>query len=171
MLIGIIADTHDNAKNFLKAIDIFNKKNVEVILHLGDWVSPFMLRFCKQSQAKIISIFGNNEHDRKRYAQKAKQFEVPVKFIGTLAELILDNTRFFLCHGKSKEELQIALSSKKYDVVLSADTHLALQEKIGKTLHINPGTTCGIHNEETNHELTIALYNTHTHQAEIVHLD
>jgi putative phosphoesterase len=168
MLIGIISDTHDNANNMIKAFDIFNNKKVDIILHLGDWVSPFMLRFCKYSNTKIISIFGNNEHDRYRYPEKVKLFEVNVEFVGETAELEFEDKKLFLCHGKNKEEIISAISSKKYDLVLSGDSHLSKIEHIEKTIHVNPGSTCGIKNEDTNHELTIALYNTNNNKAEII---
>ena len=168
MLIGIISDTHDNARNILKAFDIFNEKKVDLILHLGDWISPFMLRFCKKSNSKIISIFGNNEHDRDRYPKKAKLFGVDVEFVGVNAELEFDNKFFYLCHGKSIDEIDSATSSGKYDIVLSGDNHLAKIKKIGETTHINPGSTCGIKDENINHELTIALYDTINNKAEII---
>jgi len=41
MVIGIISDTHDHMDNIRKALKIFKEKNVKVILHAGDFVSPF----------------------------------------------------------------------------------------------------------------------------------
>lgn len=168
MIIGIISDTHDNAKNLLKAIDIFNDKKADLIIHLGDWVSPFMLRFCKRSNSKIISIFGNNETNIYRYPKKAKLFDVDVEFIGREAKLEFDSKKFFICHGKSKALVNSALSSGKYDVVLSGDSHLAKMERVGETLHINPGSTCGIKDEDIDHELTVAVYNTGNNSGEII---
>jgi len=36
MLIGIISDTHDNARNLLKAVELFNEKEVGLVIHCGD---------------------------------------------------------------------------------------------------------------------------------------
>ena len=43
MNIGIISDTHDDVEYTNKAIDIFEKKDVKVILHAGDIISPAMI--------------------------------------------------------------------------------------------------------------------------------
>ena len=103
-----------------------------------------------------------------RYPEKVKLFGVNVEFVGETAELKFDNQKFFLCHGKNKKEINSAISSEKYDLVLSGDSHLAKIENIEKTIHINPGSTCGIKNEDINHELTIALYDTNNNKAEII---
>ncbi|HCL90984.1 MAG TPA: YfcE family phosphodiesterase, partial [Candidatus Atribacteria bacterium] len=41
MKIGIISDTHDNLPKIKKAVGIFNREKVELVLHAGDFVSPF----------------------------------------------------------------------------------------------------------------------------------
>lgn len=155
----------------IKAFIIFNKQKVDLVLHLGDWVSPFMLRFCEYSDAKIISIFGNNERNKNRYLTKTKLLDVGIKFIGINAELELDGKKFYICHGKSKDEINSAISSGKYDVVLSGHNHLANIEKTKNTIHINPGSTCGIKNGNINHELTVALYETGKNKPRIIRFE
>jgi putative phosphoesterase len=41
MIIGIISDSHDNLTQIKIAVDIFNREKVELVLHAGDFVSPF----------------------------------------------------------------------------------------------------------------------------------
>jgi putative phosphoesterase len=40
MKIGLISDTHDNVENIRKAIKEFNDRNVDLVLHAGDFASP-----------------------------------------------------------------------------------------------------------------------------------
>ncbi len=41
MNIGIISDTHDNLALIKKAVTFFNGEKVDLVLHAGDFVSPF----------------------------------------------------------------------------------------------------------------------------------
>ncbi len=40
MLIGLMADTHDNIHLIDRAVERFNEEGVELVLHAGDYVSP-----------------------------------------------------------------------------------------------------------------------------------
>ena len=40
MIIGVIADTHENMPFIRKAVDYFNDKAVSLVLHAGDLISP-----------------------------------------------------------------------------------------------------------------------------------
>ncbi len=167
MIIGIISDTHDNAVNLLKAIELFNKKNVELVIHCGDWVSPFMPSFCKGVKCKIISVFGNNEGDIYRFLNKNNNIE----FHNKIAELELDNKKIAVYHGDSKPLLNSLVDSEKYDVVFSGHTHIPFVKNKGKTQHINPGSTCGIVESKLNEKTTLAIYNTKTNKAEITNIE
>jgi putative phosphoesterase len=40
MKIGIISDTHDDIENVQRAIDLFGREEVKLIIHAGDFVFP-----------------------------------------------------------------------------------------------------------------------------------
>ena len=40
MRIGIISDTHDDIENVQRAIDLFGREEVKLIIHAGDFVFP-----------------------------------------------------------------------------------------------------------------------------------
>jgi uncharacterized protein len=162
MLIGIISDTHDNAANLLKAIRVFNMRKVDLVVHCGDWVSPFMPDFCNGLDARMVSIFGNNETDKGRFKNPK------IAFHPRTAELDLHGTRVFVCHGHIKRELDMAIESQRYDLVCSGHTHSPLIRKHGKTLHVNPGSTSGVRNSMLVKEKTVAIYDTSTAHAEMI---
>jgi uncharacterized protein len=42
--IGIISDTHDDIENVQEAINIFNKNEVNLVIHTGDYISPRVIQ-------------------------------------------------------------------------------------------------------------------------------
>lgn len=76
MLIGIMADTHDNLPMVEKAIKKLNGASVELALHAGDYVSPFVIPLFKELKAKLIGVFGNNDGDheflKKRFSENER---------------------------------------------------------------------------------------------------
>lgn len=168
MLIGIISDTHDNALNLLRAVKIFNEKEVSLVAHCGDWVSPFMPDFCTELKAKIISVFGNNCGDVFRFLTRQQKKGWNIEFNKIVAEIEVDDRKIIIYHGDSKPLLEGLISSQKYDAVFSGHTHATVIETKGKTLHVNPGSTSGSCESKISNELTVAIYDTKLNKAEIV---
>ena len=73
MLIGLISDTHDNLPMIEKAVKRLNEEKVELVLHAGDYVAPFVIPKFKALNCKLIGVFGNNDGDhellRKRFSE------------------------------------------------------------------------------------------------------
>ena len=73
MLIGVISDTHDNLPMIEKAVKRLNEEKVELVLHAGDYVAPFVIPKFKALNCKLIGVFGNNDGDhellRKRFSE------------------------------------------------------------------------------------------------------
>ena len=46
-VIGIISDTHDNIYMIDKAVEELNKRQVRLVLHAGDYISPFTVQHFK----------------------------------------------------------------------------------------------------------------------------
>ncbi|MDD4900665.1 MAG: metallophosphoesterase [Patescibacteria group bacterium] len=170
MKLGIISDTHDNAANLLKAIKLFNEQKVELVIHCGDWVSPFMPDFCQELNCKIISIFGNNENDTYRFLARAKERAWNIDFQKETVELNLDGKKIIAYHGESPQLLQALISCNKYDAVFSGHNHLAGIKTYNKTTHVNPGSICGIRESKLDDAITVAIYDTKTNKAEILNL-
>ncbi|OIO63387.1 metallophosphoesterase [Candidatus Woesearchaeota archaeon CG_4_10_14_0_2_um_filter_33_10] len=170
MLIGIISDTHDNARNLLKAVELFNEKEVGLVIHCGDWVSPFMPDFCDKLNCKIISVFGNNDGDIFRFLSRNEKERWNIEFERDCVEMNIDGKKIAAYHGHSKPLLQSLIKSQDYDAVFSGHNHKASVEKKGKTLHVNPGSTSGVCESKLSDKITIAIYDTKTNKAEIVSL-
>jgi len=168
MLIGIISDTHDHAENFIKAVKIFNEKKVGLVVHCGDWVSPFMPDFCADLQAKVVSVFGNNEGDIFRFLTRKEKNGWNIEFDSKCVELEIDNRKIIVYHGDCKPLLMGLIESGKYDAVFSGHTHEKVIQSYGKTLHVNPGSICGISYSKLVDDITVAIYDSVSNSAEFI---
>jgi putative phosphoesterase len=58
MLLGLISDTHDNLSAVKKAVNYFNIKNVDIVLHAGDLIAHFVSDELKRLNSKVVIVFG-----------------------------------------------------------------------------------------------------------------
>ncbi len=165
MRIGIISDTHDNLQAVEKAINRLNQEKVNLVLHAGDYVSPFVIPKFKTLNCKLIGVFGNNDGDHAFIKQKFSETK-KCEIHGRFAEVIADNFRIALLHGEETELLNALINSQYFDAVIYGHSHLVLSGKNGKTLIINPGELCGYLTGRS----TMAILNTDKREIEIIDL-
>ena len=161
MKIGIISDTHDNLPQIKKAVEIFNREKVGLILHAGDFVSPFTFLEFKNLNCPLKGVFGNNDGDKLYLQEKFKEIgEIyPAPY-----ETNIDHKNIIMLH---KEKLINALAeSQKYDIIIYGHTHRTDLRKIRKTIIINPGECGGWLSGKS----TIALLDLETLEAKIIKL-
>ena len=135
MVTGIIADTHDNLDAVYKAVQIFKRKGVELILHGGDIIAPFVAEPFETLDAAFIGVFGNND---------GEVSGLKTAFSGNIYrpphEIELDGKNVLLMH--EPDCLEALMRSTVYDVIIYGHTHLPdIRRK--RTLVINPGECCG----------------------------
>jgi len=165
VLVGLIADTHDNLPMVDKAVKKLNEENVGLVLHAGDYVAPFVIPKFKELKAKLIGVFGNNDGDHellKRRFSEQKHLDIR----GNFAQVIVDGLKIALLHGEDEELLKALVESESFDVVVQGHVHKAGFYRKGKTLVVNPGEVCGY----LTGKPTIALFDTVKREAEIVEL-
>lgn len=166
MKIGVVSDTHDQRSQILKAIDIFNKEKVGLVVHCGDWVAPFSAARFAALKCPVKGVFGNNDGDRNLHRQRNGGF---IEYYDEKIELAVEGRKIFVTHGHIPQMVENALKSGKYDAVFSGHTHVAHVKMEGRTLWLNPGTLV----DETNSEIkgmSVAIYDAATNTAELVKL-
>jgi len=146
MLIGIISDTHDHLDAMAKAVTKLNELKVELVIHCGDFISPFVVRELGKLNCKLIGVFGNNDGDK--YTLTEKFSSLGFELHDGPHTLEIEGLRFLVLHGYRSPEMTINIAHKlaetgKYDVVAYGHTHRPEQQKIGETLVLNPGEVCG----------------------------
>ena len=161
MKIGIISDTHDNLPQIKKAVKLFDQEKAELVLHAGDFVSPFTFLEFKNLNCPLKGVFGNNDGDKLYLQEKFKEIgEIyPAPY-----ETNIDHKIIIMLH---EEKLIDALAeSQKYEIIIYGHTHRTNLRKIGKTLIINPGECGGWLTGKS----TIALLNLENLEVRIINL-
>jgi len=144
MLVGVLSDSHDDVSAIKRAGEELRRRGVSLVLHAGDWVSPFSARFLREAlgeSVRIVGVWGNNEGERPYFLETARKFGVEIA--GEAAELDVAGRKVALYHGTSPILLRALVESGLYDLVVYGHTHQAVMERCGRTLVVNPGELCG----------------------------
>ncbi|MBI4825723.1 MAG: metallophosphoesterase [Nitrospirae bacterium] len=161
MKIGIISDSHDHSENIIKAVNAFKEKKAEYVIHLGDYVNPASIKLFKD--VKLVGIFGNNDGDKFRLINSFNEIGGEIK--GDFHEFEADGLKCACYHGTEPQLRNSLVASGTYDVVMFGHTHKCVNEKIGDTLVLNPGTSHGFWKEAT-----VMVFDTVAKEAEIIEL-
>ncbi len=161
MIIAIFSDTHDNLTNLKKAINIAEKFSPELIIHLGDYVAPFVAKPFLELGVKFKGVFGNN--DGEKFGLK-KAFSPIGEIHSPPYETEIDNKKFLLLHEPIT--LNSYIKSQIYDFILYGHLH-DVEKKVSKrTLILNPGEVSGW----VKGKGTFAILDTQTKKVEIIEL-
>ena len=154
--IGIISDTHDNIPRIEKAVEAFNKEDVSLVIHVGDYIAPFSLRPLEKLKCEYCGIFGNNDGEKKGLGEKSG---------GRIKEgpLVLERCgrHIVVVHDISSWN-----KLRECDILIYGHTHSPSIEKESGRLIINPGECGGW----LTGKFTIALLYLKELRAEIVEI-
>ncbi|MFQ3610942.1 MAG: metallophosphoesterase [Fimbriimonadales bacterium] len=138
MLLGVISDSHDHMDNIRKVVDALNDHQVDLVLHAGDYVAPFVVNELSRLQTRLIGVFGNNDGERlglMRRLSEIGQVSVQPLFIE------LEGTRIAMVH--EPEPVEAFARSGLYDLVIYGHTHQRDLRTVDNTVILNPGEVCG----------------------------
>lgn len=165
MLVGIMADTHDCLPMIARAVLVLNEAGVDLVLHAGDYVSPFVVPELQALEADLIGILGNNDGDRAMLTERFSDFDT-MQLRGTFAEVMVDDTTIGMVHGHEQELLTALMESEAFDILAYGHTHHHEIYRVGTTLVVNPGEVCGY----LSGIPTVAVVDTEMREAEILYL-
>jgi putative phosphoesterase len=124
------------------AVKRLNEEKVELVLHAGDYVAPFVIPKFKALNCRLIGVFGNNDGDhellRKRFGETSN-----CEVRGRFAEVDVDGFKIALLHGDETELLNALVNHGAFDAVVHGHSHAQVSRNNGKTLVVNPGEACG----------------------------
>jgi len=171
MKIGVISDTHDNLASMLTALAIFKEDEVELIVHCGDWVAPFAVKFFSDNSGDIPvkGVFGNNEGDTKSIVLKNQKLAKPVELAmrKALEFQVPGGAWLVACHGEDTAVLEALIRSRKYQAVFTGHTHAVRNELIDGVRVLNPGSTCFACEGAIVDAATVAIYDSDANTAEV----
>lgn len=162
LLLGIIADSHDNLPKIDAAVAKLNDLAVELVLHAGDYCSPFAALRFQGLKSKMIGVFGNNDAERELLKTKFESLghEVRSRFVS----LEVDKMRIAVLHGDEENLIEDLIRSQSYDLIISGHTHSLSKLQKDRTMCLNPGEICGY----LSGRATIAIFETSSRTIEIV---
>ncbi|HEX8911466.1 MAG TPA: YfcE family phosphodiesterase [Humisphaera sp.] len=135
MLVGLLSDTHDRAHAAAEGVRLLRAAGAEFYVHCGDVGSNAVLDHLAGEHAAFV--FGNNDWDRaelRRYAEA-----IGVRCLGAHDTLDLGGKRAAVTHGDDGPLLRRLLEAQAHDYVFLGHSHVYGQERVGRTLVVNPG--------------------------------
>jgi putative phosphoesterase len=134
--IGIMSDSHDNLPAIRAAVELFNERQVDMVVHAGDIVAPFTAREIRKLNCPYKIILGNNDGEilglYKIY--EGNVFQPPHQFIVNDKKVLVLHDPILL---NSLKEI------KAFDIIIYGhDHHASISESPTGQLIVNPGE-CG----------------------------
>jgi putative phosphoesterase len=162
MLIGIFGDSHDHMENIGKTVEKFNREHIDLAIHTGDYISPFVIPAMAKLTSPLIGVYGNNDGDQAALNARCSEFPA-IRINGNYTQLEPDGLKIALIHGQDAALLQDLIVSGYYDLVVHGHTHRADLYRKGRTLVLNPGELCGY----LTSKATVAFFDTISQEARI----
>ncbi len=110
MLVGLISDTHDNVTMIKEAIRKLNDLDVTLVLHAGDYISPFTAKPYAELKAKMIGVYGNNCAEREKLREVYGA--VGKELVGNFAEVDAGGKKIALLHGHDEALLKSLITRR-----------------------------------------------------------
>lgn len=141
MRIAIISDTHDHIANLRAAVTYCNAYNVQLLIHCGDLISPFMLDELARFAGAVHLIYGNNAGDQHLISQWCGTRFPTITHHGVLGAVEAGGLKIAFHHYP--EVARGIASQQIFDIVCCGHNHCYTVKEMGKTLLINPGEMLG----------------------------
>jgi putative phosphoesterase len=165
--VGLIGDVHATVAPLKDALSIFQQKDVEIIICVGD-IAGYgnelnqTIELLINSESQII--LGNHDiwYVSSPFAEEEKRVEEFLKKLPSVLDLTIEGKHLYAVHASPPdsnmkgiklldvngniiqneiERWTSHLERYEYDVLIVGHTHQVFAEKLGRTLVINPGST------------------------------
>jgi putative phosphoesterase len=139
MRVGVMADSHDRLPAIAELLRQMAEAGVGLVLHAGDYCSPFALGPFRDLNMALAGVFGNNDGDREGIKAIAAM-GVGGELYESPHSVELDGKRVLIVHELSEAG---SWSVEHHAVVVHGNTHRRELRTRGDALIINPGEACG----------------------------
>lgn len=139
MLIGLMSDTHDRLPAIDGLVREMISRGVGMILHAGDFCSPFSLRPLLDQNVAMAGVFGRNDGDYEGLKAYAAQ-GFGVELFESPHSMDVAGHHILLVHDLADVSTR---SIEQHAIVVHGFTHREEMKTRGDTLIVNPGEACG----------------------------
>lgn len=141
MRIAVLSDSHDHIPHLHLAVQRANAQQAELLLHCGDLISPFMLRYLHRFKGPVHLVYGNNVGDQHLIASRCGTTFANLHHHGCHASITFQGWRIAVNHYPELAREQAVTG--QYDLVCCGHDHIFHVEHIGACLLVNPGDLLG----------------------------
>jgi putative phosphoesterase len=139
MKVGLMADTHDRVPAIAELLDVMLSKGVSLVMHAGDYCSPFALDPFNDKNVALLGIFGRNDGDPEGLKASAAR-GVGMELYESPHSFEVSGQRVLIVHDLGEVNRR---SIEAHRFVVHGFTHKQETITRGDTLLINPGEACG----------------------------
>lgn len=139
MLVGLLGDTHDRVPAIAALVKRMVDAGAGMILHVGDYSSPFSLQPILDANIPMAGVFGRNDGDREGLRAAAAK-GVGTELYESPHSVEVGGQRILLVHDVGEVG---RLSVHAHSVIVHGCSHTQEMKTRGDALMINPGEGCG----------------------------
>lgn len=143
-LIGVLSDTHNNTANLRKALEIFQQRGVDCLIHCGDVTTLATLEWLVEY--RVIYVYGNGDDAPGELRDMLLRYD-PLNYAGISYKSEIEGVKIAAAHGHLSASLDTLIHSGEYDFFFHGHSHRRRDERVGRTRVINPGALGGLHRE------------------------
>ena len=140
MIIGLMADSHDRVPAIRELLERMVERGVGMVLHAGDYCSPFSLAPFLELNIPFAGVFGRNDGDReglRAFAAKG----VGIELYESPHSLEVGDRRILLVHDLGEVSDR---SLESHQFIVHGFTHAqGMREMDTGAVIVNPGEACG----------------------------
>ncbi len=139
MKVGLMADAHDRIPAIAELLRQMQAAGITMVLHAGDYVSPFSLKPFEDLHIALQGVFGKNDGDTQGLLSRAAAgmgleiFESPHSFE-------VAGHQILLVHDLGDAQKR---SVKSHSIIVHGFLHQQSMKVQGDSLVVNPGEACG----------------------------
>jgi putative phosphoesterase len=139
MVVGLLSDTHDRLPAIDGLIREMMARGVGMVLHAGDFCSPFALRPVLENNVTLAGVFGRNDGDHEGLRAYAAS-GLGIELFESPHSMEVAGQAILLVHDLGDVSPR---SIEQHSIVVHGFTHREEMKTRGDTLIVNPGEGCG----------------------------
>src|SRR5215208_4292154 len=160
MRVGLMADTHDRVPAIAELTQALASKGVSLVMHAGDYCSPFALEPFNEANMALLGIFGRNDGDPEGLKAVAAR-GVGMELYESPHSFEVSGQRILIVHDLGEVNRR---SIDAHRFVVHGFTHKQETITRAEALVINPGEACGW----LTGKCTAAILDLETSEVEII---
>jgi len=160
MKIAVISDIHGNMAYLERAKAIIDIEKLEIVICCGDIQDEDCFKTLDSWKQKVYIALGNADYKIRESLGRGTLWAEHAEVFLDYGVLNVDGAKIAYCHYDSLAK-KLA-QDERFDIIFYGHTHTPWEEKIGKTVLLNPGEITAQFGKPT-----FAIYDLKTMKAEL----